>query len=119
MVQTPEPAFKPAIPAEPPVAPEERAAVAAGAPPPTGPRVLTVQVGSFKIADNAERLITSLREQGFDAYSKDWTDRQGQLWHVVRVGRINDHDRGAATGLAQRLRGKTGKENFVFSVQAP
>ena len=110
---------KAAEPPEPVIAPEERVAVAAGAPLPTGPRVLTVQVGSFKIADNATRLIKELKDQGFDAYGKDWTDRRGQLWHVVRVGRISERDRAAASGLAQKLRGKTEKENFVFSVQAP
>ena len=110
---------KPVEAAEPPIAPEERVAVAAGAPAPTGPRVLTVQVGSFKIADNAERLIKTLKQAGFDAYGKDWTDRNGQLWHVVRVGRINERDRAAASSLAQKLRGRPEKDTFVFSVQAP
>ena len=104
---------------EPQIAPEERVAAAAGTPVPTGPRVLTVQVGSFKIADNADRLIKSLKEQGFDAYGKDWTDHRGQVWHVVRVGRVSERDRTAATGLAHKLRGKAVGENFVFSVQAP
>lgn len=87
-------------------APTERAA---------GPRLLTVQLGSFQIPKNADLLIGELKEKGFDAYSKTWTDSDGHLWHVVRVGRLAD--RAAANALARKLASQTGLKPDVLSVR--
>lgn len=92
----------------------------ASAPPPAsadhanGPRVLTVQIGSFQIPENADLLIKDLKKQGFDAYSKDWTDGSGRVWHVVRVGRLTN--RSAANALARKLANGTDLEPYILSV---
>ncbi len=80
--------------------------------------MFTVQVGSFHIPGNADILIKSLKEKGFDAaYSKDWTDSEGHLWHVVRVGRLTS--RAAANALLKQLNNRTkpGSESYILSVR--
>ena len=75
-------------------------------------RVLTVQVGSFRVPENAEILIKSLIADGFEAYAKEWTDSRGQAWHVVRVGHLTERQK--ADVLAQQLAGRTGLEALVL-----
>ncbi len=121
-VLPPEPAKSAALsspPAPPPVeAPPsaERSPPSAERPPvaPSGPRVFTVQVGSFQVLQNADFLINDLKKKGFDAYSKDWTDGGGRLWHVVRVGRLSN--RAAANALVKHLSNGTDLEPYILSV---
>lgn len=46
----------------------------------------TIQVGTFSVPGNADRLVERLERQGFDAYAIDWTDGNGRRWRAVRVG---------------------------------
>ena len=76
--------------------------------------MFTVQVGSFQVLQNADFLINDLKKKGFDAYSKDWTDGGGRLWHVVRVGRLSN--RAAANALVKHLSNGTDLEPYILSV---
>ncbi|MEI8395197.1 MAG: SPOR domain-containing protein [Rhodospirillaceae bacterium] len=71
-----------------------------------GQRFLTVQVGSFQIQDNANVMLQRLIHEGFDAYQKEWTDSNGQVWHVVRVGHLTAQT--DAEGLLEQVRAKVG-----------
>jgi len=76
--------------------------------------MFTVQLGSFQVPKNADLLIRDLKEKGFDAYAKAWTDDAGHLWHVVRVGHLSD--RAAANALARKLAGRTGLKPDILNV---
>jgi cell division septation protein DedD len=56
-----------------------------------------------------------LAGQGFDVYTKEWTDPKGNIWHVIRVGHLSD--RSTAGTLAQQLTGRTGKVSEVLSAR--
>ncbi|WP_207478123.1 SPOR domain-containing protein [Arenibaculum pallidiluteum] len=61
----------------------------------------TVQVGTFTIPENAQRLAADLSRRGFEAYVVDWTHTDGGAWKAVRVGRAANE--AEARGLASRL----------------
>ena len=115
-VLPPEPAKKSAVLPSPASSPLVEAPPSAERPPvaPSGPRVFTVQVGSFQVLQNADFLVNDLKKKGFDAYSKDWTDGGGRLWHVVRVGRLSN--RAAANALVRHLSNGTDLEPYILSV---
>jgi DedD protein len=80
-----------------PRAPEQRPEVAQR--PDAGGNWL-VQVGTFGQKQNADRLVTSLRSKGFDAFLSE-TTRAGKKLYRVRVGPAGT--RAAADGLAGKL----------------
>jgi cell division septation protein DedD len=50
----------------------------------------TVQIGAFRIQENAVRLAESLKSLGYQPEVLRRTDRDARLWHVVRVGPYPD-----------------------------
>lgn len=71
------------------------------APPPSGTG-FTVQVGSFRKAEDADRLQQRLSQKGYAARVRRISLPGKGLWHRVRVGSFGD--RSEANQLAQRLR---------------
>lgn len=69
-----------------------------------------VQLGSFSSQENAERLATDLRRQGFAAFLSQLSTPSGQL-HRVRIG--PQKDRESAEAMAARLR-KAGHKGKVL-----
>ena len=68
--------------------------------------VYSVQVGAFSDARNAESLVQSLLEKGYDAVRIERETKKGMLFHCVRVGRFeNAKD---AEALAAALGAKEG-----------
>ena len=59
-----------------------------------------VQLGSFSNKDNAERLASDLRKQGYAAFLSQLDTASGTL-HRVRVGPLKDRD--SAEQMAARL----------------
>ena len=59
-----------------------------------------VQLGSFGNQENAERLVSELRKQGFAAFRSKLTTNSGEL-HRVRIGPQEDRDR--AEDMAAQL----------------
>lgn len=88
----------------------ERPPVEAKPPPPASPPLRkgwSVQLGTFKSRDNAQRLAKQLKSKGFNAFVADGGGKNGKLYRV-RVGPVAD--RAAASALAAKLRqnGHTG-----------
>lgn len=71
-------------------------------------------MGSFQVVDNANRLIGKLRDEGFDAFLKEWVDASGRTWHVVRVGRLESRDE--VQELAASLAGRNGSGAEIIRV---
>jgi DedD protein len=96
IVQRPEPSTVPPKPeSEPPA--EERAAQ----PEPTSSTGMwAVQLGSFSNKENAERLASDLRKQGYAAFLSKLDTDKGTL-HRVRIG--PQENRAAAEAIAARL----------------
>jgi type II secretory pathway predicted ATPase ExeA/cell division septation protein DedD len=46
----------------------------------------SVQVGAFRVIENAEDLINRLEAKGYSAQIVEVPDRQGRLWFTVRIG---------------------------------
>ncbi len=65
---------------------------------------LTLQVAAVKDAQVAQKMVTRLQAQGFDAYRSAATAGAQGTWHRVRVGRFAD--RQAAAGTMRRLEGQ-------------
>ena len=86
-VQEPEPEQQPAR-----TAPEPAAASTTG--------MWAVQLGSFSNKENAERLASDLRKQGYAAFISEVTTGSGQM-HRVRIG--PQKDRPSAEQMASRL----------------
>ena len=82
--------------------------VAAAVPAGSSTGMWAVQLGSFSSRDNAERLATSLRREGFAAFLSRLDGDDGTL-HRVRVG--PQQDRASAEQMAARLKnaGHSGK----------
>lgn len=53
----------------------------------------SVQMGSFRQAENARRLLNELRSAGYEAYTKETVLSDGSLLTQVMVGPDPDHDR--------------------------
>jgi len=69
-----------------------------------------VQLGSFSNQQNADRLASDLRKQGFAAFLSQASAESGQL-HRVRIG--PQKDRQSAEAMAERLR-KAGHKGQVL-----
>jgi cell division septation protein DedD len=81
--------------------------------PPSDPLVRwVVQVGSFSDAENAEKLVFSLRDAGFRASSQA-VSSAGVTAHKVRVGPVLERD--DATELAASIKAKLGLDGLVMS----
>lgn len=107
-------ATPPAAPAPAPSSPAVRAtAPVPGTPPARGP--FTVQVGTFSVTDNADRLVERLARAGFDAYSVDWTDDSGRQWRAVRVGSIRSAEQ--ARRMAADVRARSGEPASVMRLR--
>jgi len=65
------------------------------------PVSLAVQVGSFLVADNANRLARSLQQLGYPAEIVSRLDSRQRTWYVVRLGPYHRWD--AASNVALRL----------------
>lgn len=75
----------------------------------------TVQIGTFKVAANADSLTRRLQGNGFSAYTLDWTDASNQSWRAVRVGGYPDA--AAAKRAATQLKTKMGLDSAVVSIR--
>lgn len=96
------------------VATDEKVADPVPDPPAAAPATSTtgmwaVQLGSFSSQENAERLATSLRDQGYAAFLSQLKTNSGAL-HRVRVG--PQKDRASAEEIALQL-GKSGHKGQV------
>jgi cell division septation protein DedD len=76
-----EPEKPPAAIAEPPAA-EAPARVAA---PAGGANNFSLQIGLFEKADDARKLLTTLKDKGYNAMVVDQTDSQRHAWYAVRI----------------------------------
>lgn len=106
LVAPPPPSAPAAAPRQPPV---NRAPAPRAAPPADGPRApvatggrFVVQVGTFKVRENAIGLAARLKSSGYQASTVDWTDQSGARWHAVRVGGYPSE--GAARQAADQVR---------------
>ncbi len=72
-------------------------------PPPPDPYAvsLMVQVGSFKVEENALHLAESLQQLGYKPEIVDRTDSHNHVWHVVRLGPYREWN--AASGVVMKL----------------
>ena len=50
------------------------------------PIPLAVRVGSFSVKSNAETLMQSLKDMGYQPAMTQFTDTRGRLWYVVKLG---------------------------------
>jgi cell division septation protein DedD len=75
----------------------------------------TVNVGSFRKRDRAERLMKQLEEKGYEAFVAEATIPQKGTWYRVSVGRFTS--RGEAGSFAQALKEKEGMDSFVREVK--
>ncbi|SMH59242.1 Cell division protein FtsN [Azospirillum lipoferum] len=74
-----------------------------------------VQIGTFKVAENAESLTRRLQGGGFPAYTLEWTDQANQSWRAVRVGGYADAE--AAKRAAGQLKAKMGVNSVVVTIR--
>ena len=82
-----------------------RPSAGSGARTPADPRGrVTLQVAAVKDAQVAQKMVTRLQAQGFEAYRSSATAGAQGTWHRVRVGRFAD--RQAAAGTMRRLEGQ-------------
>jgi rare lipoprotein A len=73
----------------------------------------SVQVGSFLVRDNADRLVTDLRHRYSDVSVITFEDNR-QTWYQVRVGQFPSRE--VAIGTAAKLQGE-GHHTLVVAVQ--
>lgn len=83
-------------------------------PPVTDIQQYTVQIASLPEKEKAEKLITSLVEQGYDAYYY-MAEVRGKNYYRVRVGRFDD--RKSALEYSGTLEKETGHKGFVSKVE--
>ena len=107
--EPPKPVARPAFPKPAPPAPRTAAAKPAPQPKPAATRApatkgrFTIQVGSFKEAGSANRLVSQLRSKGHSAYQLR-TEVPGKgIWYRVRVGAFDS--RSAAESSLAKLNG--------------
>ena len=81
--------------------------------PPSGKITFSVQVGSFLIRDNAERLGTDLRHRFSDVSVTTFKDNRN-TWYQVRVGRFPSRE--VTVGTAAKLQ-REGLHTLVVAVQ--
>jgi cell division protein FtsN len=87
--------------------------VALSASPPPDASFYSVQVGSFRRANDAQRLQQRLAQKGYAARLLSITLPGNGLWHRVRVGTFSD--RVEADRMAQRLRSQENMTVLVTS----
>ncbi len=58
------------------------------------------QVGAFLVQTNAQELAANLQTQGYDSWVADERDKEGRLWHFVRVGHYATREDAATAALA-------------------
>jgi len=93
----PEPAPKPAPP-EVPTAPSPEKP----APTDTDGKIFTIQVAAVRDAKAAEKMIETLKEKGFDAYTTQAEVTDGIVWHRIRCGAFESREE--ASPLLSRLK---------------
>lgn len=76
--------------------------------------MFTVQIASLEEKSGAERMIRSLREKGYEAYSYEAVVR-GKTYYRIRCGRFMNRDEAAA--FAKKLAAGAGVKGFVTSVE--
>lgn len=86
-------------------------AVAPRAPAATSGRFV-IQVGTFKVRENAVGLAGRLKSSGYQASTIDWTDQSGTRWHAVRVGGYPSE--GSARQAAEQVRSRFGLPAVVI-----
>ena len=91
----------------------QTAAVSASPPVSPGAKFYTVQVGSFRRANDAQRLQQQLVQKGYTARLLSITLPGKGLWHRVRVGTFSE--RVEADQMAQRLRSQENMTVLVTS----
>lgn len=74
-----------------------------------------IQIGTFKVAENADSLTRKLQGGGFPAYTLGWTDASNQSWRAVRVGGYADA--AAAKRAAGELKTKMGVDSVVVTTR--
>jgi cell division protein FtsN len=62
---------------------------------------LAVRVGSFSVKSNAETLMQSLRDMGYQPAMNQYTDARGRGWYVVKLGPYTKWN--AASRVAARV----------------
>jgi cell division septation protein DedD len=73
---------------------------------PTTSALVSVQVGAFKIKENADRLSDRLKNKAYEAEVVRREDSEHQIWYLVRVGRYTD--RALARSVAEKLAAEVG-----------
>lgn len=71
-----------------------------------------IQVGTFKVRENAVGLAGRLNSSGYQASTVDWTDQSGTRWHAVRVGGYPSE--GSARQAAEQVRSRFGLPAVVI-----
>ncbi len=71
----------------------------------------TVNVGSFRVRERAERLMSELKAKGYKAFVAEVTIPQKGAWYRVSVGRFPSRDE--AQSLARTIKEKEGMDFFV------
>jgi hypothetical protein len=81
------PPVQPSLPVGPPV---EESAAESPVEEPANTRRYAVQVGLFANRDNAQKLVSDLIDQGYDAYMDEFVSSDGDTKYNVRFGRSSD-----------------------------
>lgn len=69
----------------------------------TGPRkMFTLQAGAFLNQTNADKMKTTLQDNGFESSILTLKDKQDRTWYLVRSGRYADRDEAAKARVALR-----------------
>jgi cell division septation protein DedD/DNA-binding response OmpR family regulator len=107
-LQKPSETVAPPAPSTPPAQPVQ---TVQGPPPspeapsrPTRKPVYSVQLGVFKVEDNARALEKGLREKGYDTFTRPAATRDGSPLYRVLAGKFED--RAAAEKLAEEIQSK-------------
>lgn len=70
--------------------------------PPEDDIVYTIQVGAFRIQDNAQKLWAKAQQKGYDAGIVHHRDQQGRDWYLVCIGRIQGKEQARQSGEVLR-----------------
>jgi len=79
----------------------------------------TVQVGSFRVKENAYRLAERLKSRQYPVEVREVSDSSNQLWYVVRVGKYEN--RSLADSAAAKLASEEnlGLKPIVCAIYVP
>lgn len=106
------PARRPTV--QSPPAPDNRQTAAEPAPASDGPGRFTVQVGAFKDAESADRMVKTLRDKGYPAYQVGSAANGKATMFRVRVGFFAN--RPAAEKMLKKM-GKQGKGAIIVATK--